>query len=184
MLCSVLIVAQLLLVACNPAPAPADDLVPESIVLQDVPGGSCGVELPADAEDDMSADEARIRALIAAEGQLVVAREIGPLMALWTEDSRVVNAKNTPEDPDDDQVWRGTDAIRHRYLNVVFPSAPETVSNVTLQISIDGDTAQARGTTQIGGELSPNGDLWQLTRAGECWYLQQLTYNLEPLPAQ
>lgn len=179
-----LVLGPLLLGACSRTPDPEPEDVPESIVLENTPGGSCGIDIPAPGSNESgeeSADQTQIRALIAAEGRFVVNREIGPLMALWAEDSQVINAKNTPADEEDNQIWQGTDAIRHRYLNVVFPSAPETVGNLTLQVSVDGDRAQAQGTTQIGGEVSPNGDLWQLQRSDGCWYLQALTYNLEPL---
>ncbi|MEX1020706.1 MAG: hypothetical protein WDZ49_13665 [Litorilinea sp.] len=172
------------LAACSSAPATPTVNVPETIVLENTPGGTCGIAQTAGITGigEMD-DEAQIRALIAAEGQFVVAREIGPLMALWAEDSQIINAKNTPDDQRDDQIWRGTDAIRHRYLNVVFPSAPETVTAVTLQLTLEGDRAHGQGTTQIGGEVSPNGDLWELERVDDCWYLVRLTYNLEPLQA-
>lgn len=149
--------------AAAPSPAPA--------------GGSCQLEL-----DPAAGDEESIRALLAAEGELVVAQDITRLMALWAEESQVVDAKNTPDDEADDQRWDGKDAIRHRYVRTVFPGAPATVQPADLEISLDGNRASVRATTQIGAEVSPAGDRWDLVKQEGCWYIAGLTYNLEPSP--
>lgn len=137
--------------------------------------GSCTLDLPA-----ATADGDAIRAVIHAEGQLVVDQKIDELMALWADGAFVANAKHTPDDPDDDQYWRDKDAIRHRYVRTVFPGAPKQANPADLQITIDGAHAEVRSTTQIGGEVSPAGDRWLLARQGGCWVIESLTYNLEP----
>jgi hypothetical protein len=139
-------------------------------------GGSCSLETG-------TSDDEAIRALLAAEGDLVVRQEITPLMALWAEESQVADAKNTPDDPADDQLWEGKDAIRHRYVRTVFPGAPAAVQPADLEIQIEGDRATVRATTQIGAEVSPAGDRWTLVKVDGCWYLAGLTYNLEPKAA-
>lgn len=139
-------------------------------------GGSCDLGLAA-----QSSDEAAIRATIAAEGQFVVTQQIDALMALWSDSAYVVNAKNTPDRADDDQFWREKDAIRHRYVRTVFPGAPAAAAPADLQIEIDGSRAQVVATTQIGSEVAPAGDRWVLTKNGNCWFLENLTYNLEAL---
>jgi hypothetical protein len=123
-----------------------------------------------------------VRALLAAEGEFVVAQNIDSLMQLWVENGRVVDAKNTPASSDDDQVWDGKDAIRHRYVRTVFPGAPAVVDHGDETITIDGDQAQVESTTTIGSEVAPAGDRWEMVRQGNCWYLASLTYNLEPAP--
>ncbi len=138
------------------------------------PGGSCSLSL-----DTPDADQA-IRALINAEGELVVAQDISPLMRLWADESHVTDAKNTPDDASDDQSWRGKDAIRHRYVRTVFPGAPATTQPADLEITLDGDRATVRATTRIGDEVSPAGDRWELVQQEGCWYISGLTYNLEP----
>ena len=123
--------------------------------------GSCTLNLPAN-----TADGDAIRAVVHAEGQLVVDQKIDELMALWADGAFVANAKNTPDNPDDDQYWRDKDAIRHRYVRTVFPGAPKQANPADLQITVDGTHAEVRSTTQIGGEVSPAGDRWHAHQAG------------------
>lgn len=137
--------------------------------------GSCTLSLPPDA-----GDEEAIRALLAAEGELVVKQEIGPLMELWADGSFVSDAKNTPANPDDDQYWLDKDAIRHRYVRTVFPGAPHQATPADLVIAIDAGRAVVTATTRIGDEVSPGGDRWVLVQRGRCWLIESLTYNLEP----
>jgi hypothetical protein len=154
----------LLLAACS-APAPA------------APGGSCTLVLPQAASD-----EEAITALLRAEGELVVQQQIELLMALWVDGASITNAKNTPAAAADDQFWRDKDAIRHRYVRTVFPGAPAAAMPADLQISATGDRAEVIATTRIGDEVSPGGDRWTLVKRGNCWLLENLTYNLEPQP--
>ena len=137
-------------------------------------GGSCDLGLAP-----QTGDEAAIRAVIAAEGQLVVTQQIDALMALWSDSAYIANAKNTPDRADDDQFWRAKDAIRHRYVRTVFPGAPAAVAPADLQIEIDGRRAEVSATTHIGSEIAPAGDRWVLIKNGNCWFLESLTYNLE-----
>ena len=158
----------LLLAGCSSA-TPTPTPTPPPI------GGSCTLPDAADAES-------AIRALLIAEGELVVSQNIDPLMNLWLDEGRVVDAKNTPDNEDDDQVWEGKDAIRHRYVRTVFPGAPAAVEHGDQTITINGDQAQVESTTTIGSEVAPAGDRWEMVERDNCWYLASLTYNLEPAP--
>jgi hypothetical protein len=151
------------LAACSSTPTP--------------PAGSCTLNLPAG-----TSDEDAITAAIRAEGQLVVEQRIDALMALWADGASITNAKNTPDAAEDDQFWRDKDAIRHRYVRMVFPGAAQQATPADLQITIDGDQATVIATTHIGDEVSPAGDRWTLVKRGNCWLLENLTYNLEPQP--
>jgi hypothetical protein len=127
-------------------------------------------------------DPGAIRAVLQAEGEFVVAQDIDRLLHLWIENGLVADAKNTPADAGDDQRWEGRDAIRHRYVRTVFPGAPASVQPADLDIQLDGDHATVTATTQIGAEVSPAGDRWQLQQVDGCWLIADLTYNLEPRP--
>lgn len=138
-------------------------------------GGSCTLDLPSGASD-----ETAIQAVLRGEGELMVAQEIDQLMGLWGDGAYVSDGKHTPDDTTDDQFWRDKDAIRHRYVRTVFPGAPKTATPADLKIAITGDHAVVIATTQIGGEIAPAGDRWTLARHDGCWYIESLTYNLEP----
>jgi hypothetical protein len=129
---------------------------------------------------DTAGDEAAITALLRAESTEVVQQDIEALMRLWAPDGRIADAKHTPADPQDDQTWEGTDAIRHRYLRRVFPGNPSLAQPADLTIALNGDQATVTGTTRIGSEVSPNGDRWQVVKVGECWVIKELVFDLEP----
>ncbi len=164
----------LLLAACANPPA-ADTPEPAASPVQ--AAGSCSLGLAPNATD-----EDAIRAVLLAEGELIVKQDIDALMQLWAADSRVVDAKNTPDDEADNQNWDGKDAIRHRYVRTVFPGAPSQVQPSDLDITVAGDQATVLATTHIGSEVSPAGDRWELVRADGCWMIRSLTYNLETKP--
>lgn len=165
-----LIAGCLLLAACSNA-TPTPQPTPTAAALE----GSCALPATENAED-------AIMALLNAEGELVVAQDIDPLMRLWLEEGKVVDAKNTPDNSDDDQMWEGKDAIRHRYVRTVFPGAPTLVDHGDETITLDGDRAHVESTTTIGDEIAPAGDRWEMLNRDGCWYLASLTYNLESAP--
>ncbi len=124
-------------------------------------------------------DEAAIRAVIEAEAEGVVRRDVDLLMRLWAEDGEVRDANHTPDDPSDDAVWQGKDAIYLRYVHVVFPGNPTEVAHPDMTIVIQGDRAVVTSTTRIGNEVAPAGDRWELVKREGRWLLYRLTYNLE-----
>lgn len=138
------------------------------------PLGSCTLPL-----DPSSNDADRIAALLRAEGQLVVTQQIDALMALWTPGGEVVDAKHTPDDTADDQRWIDLDAVRHRYVRIVFPGNPQAAPPPELEIAIDGERATITATTRIGAEVAPGGDRWEVVRQGDCWAIERLRYNNE-----
>ncbi|MCB9138482.1 MAG: hypothetical protein H6642_09060 [Caldilineaceae bacterium] len=169
-----LVPTMLLLAGCSRPPAAPPPSTPAPTPL---PAGSCTL-----AAADGASDEEAIRLVLAAEGEQVVAQTIESLMALWAEESVVVDAQNTPDDATDDQQWLNKDAIRHRYVRTVFPGAPTSIQPADLEISLNGEQATVRATTQIGGEIAPAGDRWTLVKQNGCWLLESLTYNLESNP--
>jgi ketosteroid isomerase-like protein len=127
-----------------------------------------------------ASDEEAVQQLVESEGLAVVAKDVAGLMDLWSPDAVVVDAKHTPEQPDDDARWRGRDAIRERYVALVFAGNPQTAGAQDLQITFHGDRATALSTTAIGSEVSPGGDRWTLVKRDGRWWIEGLTYNLEP----
>jgi ketosteroid isomerase-like protein len=124
-------------------------------------------------------DEEAILQLLAAEGEGVVQQDIDRLMEIWAEDGMVVDARHTPQDIGDDLTWRGRDAIRQRYVTLVFPGNPSTAGASDVLVTVDGDSAQAVSTTRIGSEVAPGGDSWTFVRRDGRWIITGLTYNLE-----
>ncbi len=136
--------------------------------------GSCGLGLAQGVSDTEA-----ITALLRAEGELVVSQQIEELMALWAAGGEVVDAKHTPDDNADDQRWMDLDAVRHRYVRIVFPGNPQPSAPPDLEIDQQGDSAIIRATTRIGSEVAPGGDRWEVVRQNGCWLIQRLSYNLE-----
>ncbi|MBC7224206.1 MAG: nuclear transport factor 2 family protein [Anaerolineae bacterium] len=127
-------------------------------------------------------DRAAILDLLRREAEGVVAQDLEALMALWAEDAVVTDAAHTPDNPADDLVWRGRDAIRDRYVHVVFPGGAREAGPLDVRIEVRGERATAWATTRIGDEVAPGGDRWTFVRRGGRWLLESLTYNLEPAP--
>lgn len=161
------ILAFILLVGACAAPVPAPTLGQKPTAVARVP-----TPQPA-------TDEEAIRQLILLEGQGVVQQDIDGLMNLWAPEALVVDAKHTPDNPADDARWRGRDAIRERYVVLVFPGNPGSAGASDVQLVISGETATATSTTVIGGETSPGGDRWAFVRQDGRWWIAGLTYNLE-----
>lgn len=160
------------LVACASSPSrSASPPAPIPIV------GSCGLGLP-----ETATDEEAVRAVLAAEGELVVKQAIDPLMTLWADGASVTDAKHTPTDDTDDQVWLDKDAIRHRYVRTVFPGAAQQAAPANLTVAWGENRVVITATTRIGDEVSPDGDRWVLVKRDGCWLVESLTYNLEPAP--
>lgn len=124
-------------------------------------------------------DEEAIRQLIASEGRGVVSQDIIGLMDLWAADAVITDAKHTPADPNDDARWNGRDAIRERYVVLVFPGNPALAGASDIELDIQGEQATAVSTTAIGSEVAPGGDRWTFRRADGRWWITGLTYNLE-----
>lgn len=146
---------------------------PSSSTLGQKPTAAARTATPQPATD-----EEAIRQLIVLEGQGVVAQDIEGLMNLWAPDAVIADAKHTPDGRDDAR-WTGRDAIRERYVVLVFPGNPGSAGPQDVRITISGDAATATSTTAIGSEVSPGGDQWEFEKQGGRWWIKGLTYNLE-----
>jgi len=163
-----LIAAIALLAACGPRPTPAPTIPPP-------PPRPVATDTPVPAND-----EEAILQLLHAQGEGVVQQDIDRLMDIWDEDGVITDANHTPNDLSDDSVWPDHAAIRERYVNLVFPSAPAEAAATDIQLTIERDTASAISTTNIGAEVQPSGDQWTFVKNDGRWKIRSLTYNLEP----
>jgi hypothetical protein len=89
-------------------------------------------------------DEEAILQILHAQGEGVVQQDIDRLIDIWAEDGMITDANHTPDDPSDDSNWTGHDAIRERYINLVFPSAPAEAAATDIQLTIEGPTSAMR----------------------------------------
>jgi hypothetical protein len=134
---------------------------------------------PVTPTSQPASDAEAIRQLVLLEGQGVVRQDIAGLMNLWATDAVVTDAKHTANTPGDDARWRGRDAIRERYVVLVFPGNPSANSPGDIEVVIEGDRATATSTTRIAQEISPGGDRWSFVKREGRWWIAELTYNLE-----
>jgi ketosteroid isomerase-like protein len=124
--------------------------------------------------------EEAIRQLINAECEAVVQQDIDRLQDIWASDGVVTDANHTPDDTSDDVTWKGWDAIRDRYVNIVFPSNPTFCEHPDAQVTINGDTATAITGVKIGVTNAPNSNHWAFRKGGDIWKITALIYNLNP----
>jgi hypothetical protein len=149
--------------------------------VQPTPGlGSRPTTPPRTPTPQPASAEEAIRQLIISEGRGVVSQDIAGLMDLWAPDGVIADAKHTPDDPNDDARWSGRDAIRERYVVLVFPGNPLSAGALDITLDIQGDEATAISTTVIGNEVAPGGDRWTFVKKDGRWWITGLTYNLEP----
>jgi len=104
-----------------------------------------------------------------AEREASISGNLPLLAALWAEDGRIVDGRES-QDTSDDYVWNGRAAILDRYRLAVFPAPPpplalSDLAGVTL--TVDGDSA-----TLIHG-----GDHWRFRLRNGRWWLQELVYS-------
>ncbi|MCO6452146.1 MAG: hypothetical protein J5I90_15300 [Caldilineales bacterium] len=125
-------------------------------------------------------DEEAIAALLVAESEGVLHQDMDLLAGIWLEDSFITDAHHTPDYKDDDATWHGIDAIMDRYVVLVFPGNPQTAKPEIQSLTVQDDSAEAVSSTHIGEEVSPAGDRWGFAKKDGRWYIQSLTYNLEP----
>ena len=148
---------------------------PNTSTLGERPTDPPRVSAPQPADDAEA-----VRRLIADEGAAVVRQDIAALMDLWAADAVVTDAKHTPDDATDDATWQGRDAIRSRYVVLVFPGNPQSAGGQDVRVDVTGDRAAATSTTAIGSEVSAGGDRWTFVKRDGRWWIATLTYTLEP----
>jgi hypothetical protein len=163
----------LLVLVCVMAPACSGPEVPTAPGAIPSPRPR-GTDTPTPAND-----EEAIMQLLGAESEGVVSQDIDRLMEIWDQDGVVTDANHTPDNPDDDRAWDGLAAIRERYVNEIFPSAPSSVTHPDVELTFEGNTATALTTSTIGIDHAPAGDRWTFAKVDGRWLITSLTFNLE-----
>jgi hypothetical protein len=143
--------------------------------------GGCLVSSPPPSSLPPSPTTAQsIAELIAAHRAAVVADDVQGVLDIWAENGVITDANHTPDDPADDHVWLGLDAVISYYTTILFPLYLNEVGPVDTVLTVKGTEAIMTGTTKIGDELSPAGERWTFAlRDGE-WKITGMTFNLEP----
>ncbi len=124
--------------------------------------------------------EEAVRQIINAECEAVVQQDIDRLQGIWAPDGVIVDANHTPDNTADDVTWKNWEAVRDRYVNIVFPSNPTFCEHPNVQVTVTGDSATATTGVKIGVTDAPNSNKWVFKMVGDAWRISTLTYNLNP----
>ena len=127
-----------------------------------------------------ASDEEAIRQIINAECEAVVQQDIDRLQGIWASDGTVTDANHTADNTSDDVTWKGWDAIRDRYVNIVFPSSPTFCEHPGTQVTVSGTTATGSSGVKIGQTNCTDCNKWVFTKGTDGWKISTLTYNLNP----
>lgn len=109
-------------------------------------------------------------ALIAAEREAARAGDLEFLTELWAPDARIVDGRAT-DDPADDYVWQGRDAIIDRYVIAVLPAPPPPPDSALFE-SLNVITS-----TDDNVQVELGVDRWTLVLKDGRWQLSELRYN-------
>lgn len=125
-------------------------------------------------------DEAAIRQIMNAECEAVVQQDVDRLQGLWASNGMVIDANHTKDNPGDDVTWKNWEALRDRYVNIVFPSNPTFCEHPDIRVSISGNTATATNSLKIGVTNCKDCNAWTFTKGNDGWRITSLTFNLDP----
>ncbi len=157
-----------LFAACQPGTPPPPPTTNTGTVIKRTP-----TPVPA-------TDEEAIRQLINAECEAVVQQDVDRLQSMWASNGVVTDANHTKDNTGDDVTWKGWDALRDRYVNLIFPSNPTFCEHPDIQVNINGSNATATSSVKIGVTNCQNCNQWAFTKADDSWRITALTYNLNP----
>jgi hypothetical protein len=125
-------------------------------------------------------DDAAIRQLINAECEAVVQQDADRLQGLWAPNGVVTDANHTKDNTSDDVTWKNWDALRDRYVNLIFPSNPTFCEHPDIQVQIALPNATATSSVKIGVTNCKDCNVWTFTKTNDGWKITSLTYNLNP----
>jgi len=126
-----------------------------------------------------------IKALILQEAQAALRGDVERALALWSREGTIRDLNFTPEDPRDDQVWQGREAIRRRYQAEFAQRTYLRLAHRAIAATVEGETARAdndlealiqtpRGTEQV---LRRRSDRWTFRQEAGEWKILSLAVN-------
>jgi len=124
-------------------------------------------------------DEEAIRQLINAECEAVVQQDVDRLQGLWASNGVVTDANHTKDNTGDDVTWKNWDALRDRYVNIIFPSNPTFCEHPDITVTVNGNTATATSSVKIGVTNCKACNAWTFVKGSDGWRIASLTYNLD-----
>lgn len=127
-----------------------------------------------------ASDEEAIRQLINAECEAVVQQDVDRLQDMWAPNGVVTDANHSQGNTGDDVTWKNWEALRDRYVNLIFPSNPTFCEHPDIQVTINGNNATATSSVKIGTTNCQNCNEWAFTKGNDGWRITALTYNLNP----
>lgn len=125
-------------------------------------------------------DEEAIRQLINAECEAVVQQDVDRLQGMWANNGMVTDANHSKDNTGDDVTWKGWDALRDRYVNIIFPSNPTFCEHPDIKITVNGSQATATSSVKIGVTNCKDCNVWNFSKGNDGWRIVALTYNLQP----
>jgi len=125
-----------------------------------------------------ASDEEAIRQAINAECEALVQQDVDRLQALWSPNGVVTDANHTKDNTGDDVTWKNWDALRDRYINIVFASNPTFCEHPDIQVQINGSNATATNSLRIGTTNCKDCNIWTLAKGPDGWKITSLTFNL------
>lgn len=123
-------------------------------------------------------DTEAVTQLLDAECSAVVNQNLDDLQSIWASDGVITDANHTSDNANDDQVWKKWEAIRDRYVNLVFPSNPTFCEHPNLKVQFALPDATATTDVKIGVTNCAGCNAWKFTKGQNGWKITQLTYNL------
>lgn len=148
-----------------------------------------GQFLPAPSLIPPSREE-RAAAPLVIESAAVKSRDVDRALGLWAPDGMIVDRNFTPDEPTDDRVWRGLDAVRDRYLREFRQRDYVSLRHLNLDIHVEGTRAvitndldaviRRMSTGRLEEVILPRSDRWELRESQGRWQIVKLEVNRTP----